>query len=504
MRNDVEDIDLLEKFKNGDEGAFETLYSKYSSYVERYINSFIKDKDLAEEMMQEIFIILYKNADKYNGKCKVINYIIAITKKKILVYFRNLSLREEKFNRYAKDFYDGDKVSLSALELLEKKEDSEEITEILNNMNPTYSMAIKLVDFCELSYEQTANLMGKSLNQIKITVHRARKTLEKEMRRKHPDTVEKYSKGKRDTLGFVLACIIGVSLLTGLAYAAIKIYQNHIENKETFKLSEKENIIDESEVAIDKEHAKEIIDKYLKVLGCSDYDLDSVVLEKDPKYDMVFWKFKNNDFRIRVDANTGLLDYYNNFKDFSNLKRINESIDINSRIDELILKLNYSKDDKTKNIFKTKLEGDLTLDEITYSNEYDLYDSRYEQITIAYIEELDFIKDIRICNFHNGEINITKEEAISIVKDYYDVDEIQKIDFNTDDVYIPNKTKDYYSMYGIEDVMENIKYPNYENGVRKLWIIKLIKDGEEIVVYVDAQNGEIIKKQESNLESEKY
>ena len=506
MKVDVEDNDLLERFKNGDENAFEILYTKYSRDIVRYINSYIKDTDVAEELMQEVFIILYKKPEKYDGKSKLISYIIGIARKKILVYLRDSRSHEAKIKFYAKDLYKGDKSSRSVLEILEQKEDSNEVKEILDNMNPTYRMAIKLVDFCELSYEQTASLMGKSLNQIKITVHRARKTLEKEVRRKFPDTVEKYSKGKRDTLGFVLACIIGVSLLTGLVYATIKIYKSHIENKETFKLSEKENVIDESEATIDKEHAKEIMDKYLKVLGCSGYDLDSITLEKDLKVGIMLWKLNNNEYQILIDATTGKINKYNYLKDFSKTEKINTNIDVKDRINSIYKSLNFNIDYIMSDIQKSKLENGFTLYQVTYSKEDEKVENNYNKIYIQYVDEIDFVKDIKVYDdyYSNLKVNIRKEEAINIVKDYYNVNEIENINLTTEEVYIQNKTKDYYSMYGVEHAMEDIKYRNYENGVRKLWIINLIQDEQEIVVYVDAQNGEIIKKQESNFESEKY
>lgn len=494
MKVDVEDNDLLERFKNGDENAFEILYTKYSRDIVRYINSYIKDTDVAEELMQEVFIILYKKPEKYDGKSKLISYIIGIARKKILVYFRNLKSHEAKINFYAKDLYDGDKSSRSILEILEQKEDSNEVKEILDNMNPTYSMAIKLVDFCELSYEQTANLMGKSLNQIKITVHRARKTLEKEMRRKHPDTAEKYSKGKRrDTLGFVLACIIGVSLLTGLVYATIKIYKSHIENKETFKLSEKENVIDESEAIIDKEHAKEIIDKYLKVLGCSGYDLDSIVLEKDPFYNMIFWKVENEEFRILIDASTGQINKYNYLKDFSNIEKVSDNIDVRNRIDSIYRSLNFNIDYKMSDFVSSSLESGLTVYQVTYSNDYNNNEIKenYNEVYLQYIKEIDLIKDIKVFNNYNLEhhMNITKDKAIEIIEDYYGKKESN---YKIENIYLIDKPKENLKTFGDEYATNYKDYLINKNDVEKLWCIKLVKDGKDIVVYIDVNSGEII------------
>ena len=308
--NNIEDKILLNDFKNGDEGAFEKLFDKYSDRVRSFIYKSIKNYDVADEMMHEVFIVLYRNPERYSEKSKLINFILAIAKNKIKEYWRNKLSRDKTIEKNARELANNSKNDLSSLEIIEKEEEISEVHKFLKNMNPTYSMAIRLIDFQEYSYEEAAKIMGKTNDQIKVIIYRARQKLKSEMERNFPDTARKYS--RKNIISMVLAVIIGASLVTGLVYAAIKLYQKHFLNNDTFKLSDIEESVDEENVSIDREHAKEIIDLYLKALGYSEYNLDDVELENDSYGNVIEWVLYDKNFKIWIDSDNGNLTRYNN------------------------------------------------------------------------------------------------------------------------------------------------------------------------------------------------
>ena len=63
------DLDLLvQQFQNKDEKAFEKLYNMYSECMQGVIFNIVNDNDIAEEIMQDVFIKAWHKADSYNSK----------------------------------------------------------------------------------------------------------------------------------------------------------------------------------------------------------------------------------------------------------------------------------------------------------------------------------------------------------------------------------------------------------------------------------------------------
>ena len=70
----------LDRIKDGDTLALENLYNATKSSVYAYALSILKNKDLAEEVLQDTYINIYENANLYNSKNKPLAWILTIAK----------------------------------------------------------------------------------------------------------------------------------------------------------------------------------------------------------------------------------------------------------------------------------------------------------------------------------------------------------------------------------------------------------------------------------------
>ena len=88
---------LLDKYlkgiKDGDKDALANLYNETKSSVYAYALSILKNKALAEEVLQDTFVNIYENANLYNSNNKPLAWILTITKNNAL-----MKLRKEKNN----------------------------------------------------------------------------------------------------------------------------------------------------------------------------------------------------------------------------------------------------------------------------------------------------------------------------------------------------------------------------------------------------------------------
>ena len=72
------------EFKKGNLGAFEELYRGLCTEVRMFSYSIVKDYQLSEDIMQEVFIKLYSDMGQFEERSAFKTYIFAITKNKSL------------------------------------------------------------------------------------------------------------------------------------------------------------------------------------------------------------------------------------------------------------------------------------------------------------------------------------------------------------------------------------------------------------------------------------
>ncbi|MFQ5687467.1 MAG: RNA polymerase sigma factor, partial [Candidatus Scalindua sp.] len=74
------DVQLMLEFQKGDKVSFEKLMDKYYKRVMNLVYRFVGDKDIAEDLTQDVFIKVYNNAHIYKPKAKFQTWLYQITK----------------------------------------------------------------------------------------------------------------------------------------------------------------------------------------------------------------------------------------------------------------------------------------------------------------------------------------------------------------------------------------------------------------------------------------
>ncbi|MGN0003838.1 MAG: RNA polymerase sigma-70 factor [Sphingobacterium composti] len=102
-----EDFDLLEEIGQGSEQAFEILYKTYANILLHYVSHIIKDKEITENIVQDIFISLWSRRENLEIKGDLIAYLKSAAKNKIISYIRSENLRKkyiEHFNIFISQY----------------------------------------------------------------------------------------------------------------------------------------------------------------------------------------------------------------------------------------------------------------------------------------------------------------------------------------------------------------------------------------------------------------
>ncbi|AGH95943.1 hypothetical protein A11Q_1727 [Pseudobdellovibrio exovorus JSS] len=78
--NEMTDEQLMKLYQNGDEAAFQQLYSRHSSKIYGFIKKRIPNEAKVSEIYQEVFIKIHKSKHRYNDSFAVLPWIFTVTK----------------------------------------------------------------------------------------------------------------------------------------------------------------------------------------------------------------------------------------------------------------------------------------------------------------------------------------------------------------------------------------------------------------------------------------
>lgn len=169
-----EDVLYYEKFLNGDITAFETLVIKYKNQLIYFIMRYIADFHIAEDLAQDVFVDIYVHKERYNRTLNFKTYLFTIGRNKAIDHIRKHKL---EYIGSADEFSQEEYYELEQLVL--KEEERKLVRETMYLLKKEYEMAILLIDFYDLSYKDASRILGKTLPQMKVLIHRARKALGK-------------------------------------------------------------------------------------------------------------------------------------------------------------------------------------------------------------------------------------------------------------------------------------------------------------------------------------
>jgi RNA polymerase sigma-70 factor, ECF subfamily len=153
--------------------AFALLLPRYRDKVFRLSFSMLRDRALAEDTTQDIFLRVWRALPGYAAQASLSTWIYAISKNACLSELRkrrpHVSLDGDE------DEYRPEVAALSVQDADDSATVS--VTQLLDQLPERYRQAVTLFYMEDKSYEQTATSLGLPLGTVKALLHRARKRL---------------------------------------------------------------------------------------------------------------------------------------------------------------------------------------------------------------------------------------------------------------------------------------------------------------------------------------
>jgi len=183
----MNELEIIEKIKQGKSEYFKEFVDKYKNMVFRICFGFVKNKEDAEDITQEVFFTIYKNIKDFKFESKISTWIYRIAvnrslnhirKGKLSRIFNKISLKGENENREAEIPAARDS-SADFKVITEEKKNI--ISKALNGLPSNQRVAFTLYNIEGFTYEEIAEIMGCSISAVESRIHRAKMNLQKKL-----------------------------------------------------------------------------------------------------------------------------------------------------------------------------------------------------------------------------------------------------------------------------------------------------------------------------------
>lgn len=171
------DQELMRLTALDDRHAFEVLVLRHREKAQHYCQGLIHDADMAQDIVQDSFADVYVQRAAYRSDFSFTTYLYTLIRHKAVDYLRKngrMEVTEDERLQLAMG------TGGSPEELFIAKEYKNQVRKWLELLPPNHRQALYYYCVDELSYDEIAGKMGKSVAQIKIYIHRARKKLQKQ------------------------------------------------------------------------------------------------------------------------------------------------------------------------------------------------------------------------------------------------------------------------------------------------------------------------------------
>jgi len=174
----MDEKDLVQRSKDGDEEAFGVLVNKYKTKMYHLAYSLTHDAQVADDLAQEVFIKAYFALDKFKGKSEFGTWIYRIAINHCRDFLR-------KKNRIIQIPLENiiEKISTRESDILPEEKEQEEtkrrkiIHTTIQTLPDKYRTILSLRDIQDFSYNEIARILVISPGTVDSRLHRARKML---------------------------------------------------------------------------------------------------------------------------------------------------------------------------------------------------------------------------------------------------------------------------------------------------------------------------------------
>lgn len=180
------DTVLIAATATGDKLALRTLYARHHVRVYRFLLRLVQNEAMAEDLVADVFLDVWRKADRFEGRSQVSTWLLAIARHKALSALRR-PVTEALDDDVAERIEDP---ADNAEAALEKSETHAALRNSLNQLSPAHREIVDLVYYHGRTIEEAAAIIGVPVGTAKTRMFYARKQLRSAMAARGEATLE--------------------------------------------------------------------------------------------------------------------------------------------------------------------------------------------------------------------------------------------------------------------------------------------------------------------------
>jgi RNA polymerase sigma-70 factor (ECF subfamily) len=164
---------LIARIAGGDRLAMQVLFARHHVRVYRFVLRLVRNEATAEDLISEVFLDVWRQAGKFEGRSAVSTWMLSIARFKALSTLRRKPEQEldEEAAEQIEDHADNPEVALT------KKDKAAVLRQALSKLSAEHREIVDLVYYHEKSVEEVAGIVGIPEATVKTRMFYARKKL---------------------------------------------------------------------------------------------------------------------------------------------------------------------------------------------------------------------------------------------------------------------------------------------------------------------------------------
>lgn len=164
--------DSYRRFLAGDESGLAQIICAYKDGLILYLNGYVHDISLAEELTEETFVKLVLKRPRFSGDSAFKTWLYTIARHVAIDY-----LRRKKQNVSTEDCKELADEQADLEQTFLQQEQKLQLYEAIEQLKPEYRQVLWLYYFADFSHKQIARILGKSTHNVEMLASRARQAL---------------------------------------------------------------------------------------------------------------------------------------------------------------------------------------------------------------------------------------------------------------------------------------------------------------------------------------
>ncbi len=155
---------------------YRDIYNQYYAKVRKFILAFVKDEWVADDLVQETFVRIQENLDSVKDPSRISSWIFRIAYNLCQDHFRQ-STKSPTREGISQERMEISKEAASIQKELEQRQMGQCVQDHMNLLPESLRTVLILYDIMDFSHQEIAEILGTTIENTKVRLHRARKRL---------------------------------------------------------------------------------------------------------------------------------------------------------------------------------------------------------------------------------------------------------------------------------------------------------------------------------------